>query len=33
MSGSGGPLLDVLPCTESPEYRELLLAVAAQTEF
>jgi hypothetical protein len=33
MSGRSGPLLDVLPCTESPEYRELVLAVASQTAF
>lgn len=31
MSGASGPLLDVLPCTQSPEYRDLLAAVAAQT--
>jgi hypothetical protein len=33
MRGWGGPLLEVLRCTVSPEYRELRLAVAAQTEF
>jgi hypothetical protein len=33
MSGSGGPLLDVLPCTQSGEYRALVLEVAEQTEF
>ena len=33
MSGPTGPLLDVLPCTESAEHRELLAALAADTEF
>jgi hypothetical protein len=33
MSGPTGPLLDVLPCTESPEHRELLAAIAADTRF
>lgn len=33
MSGRGGPFLDVLPCTQSPEYRTFLAAVAADTTF
>ena len=33
MSGPSGPLLDVLPCTQSPEYRALVAEVAAATEF
>jgi hypothetical protein len=33
MSGPTGPLLDVLPCTESPEHRALLAALAADTQF
>jgi hypothetical protein len=33
MSGAGGPLLDVLPCTQSDEYRALVREVAQQTEF
>jgi hypothetical protein len=33
MSGASGPLLDVLPCTQSPEYRALVAAVAADTDF
>lgn len=33
MSGASGPFLDVLPATESPEFAELLAAVAAQTDF
>jgi hypothetical protein len=33
MSGAGGPLLDVLPCTQSDEYRALVAQVAAATDF
>jgi hypothetical protein len=33
MTGATGPLLDVLPCTQSEEYRALLREVAEQTEF
>lgn len=33
MSGASGPLLDVLVCTQSPEYRALVAEVAAATDF
>lgn len=33
MSGSGGPLLDVLACTQSDAYRALVAEVAAATVF
>ena len=33
MSGAGGPFLDVLPCTQSPEFRTLVAEVAAATSF
>ena len=33
MSGSSGSLLDVLPCTQSAEYRDLVSQVAASTSF
>lgn len=33
MSGSSGVLVDVLPCTQSSEYRDLVSQVAASTEF
>jgi hypothetical protein len=33
MSGASGPLLDVLPCTQSDEYRALVAEVAAATDF
>jgi hypothetical protein len=33
MSGSSGALLDVLPCTQSDEYRDLVSQVAASTTF
>lgn len=33
MSGPTAPLLDVLPCTQSPEFRALVLEVAAATDL